>query len=52
MFQIETIPGTKKAGGFFIKIYLKILSIFHIRSHFPRAFLLERIISLKNGGIM
>ena len=52
MFQFETIPGSKKARGFFIKIYLKIFSIFHIRSLFPLTFLPERIISLKNGGIM
>ncbi|KKL55829.1 hypothetical protein LCGC14_2251460 [marine sediment metagenome] len=47
MFQFETIPGSKKVRGFFVKIYLKIFSI--LDHSFLLLFLPERIISLKNG---
>ena len=52
MFQFETIPGSKKAKGFLIIISGNYFSKFHIGSLFPFAFLPERVIKLKNGGIM
>ena len=56
MFQFETIPGRKKARGFFITISNLPKNSFHFGSHFPLAFLPERIIKKtkilgKNEGV-